>query len=470
MLFSDISFIFIFLPVTVLIYFLTPLKKKNAVLLAASLVFYAWGEPVYVILLLLSARFNYFCGQDIEERKNSPARAKQSLVFAVVVNLLIFGFFKYYALLMESINTVFTVEIPYRELALPVGISFYTLRALSYLIDIYRGEAAAQRKFSGFALYLAMFPTMTAGPVERYAELNSQLEQRTVSPQRFGMGAMLFVCGLAKKVILADFLGILQEQITGMQIGTFSMLTAWVGCAAFAFRFYFELSGFADMAAGLGRMFGFEFYRNFNYPYISRSVTEFWSRWNVSVASWFHGYVYEPLGGDRADASRQMWNLLVIGVLTGFWYGAKWQFLWWGIYFGVLLSAERFVWGKWLIRLPKAVQHIYAVIVIFTGWALFFSPDLGLALDYIGVMFGAGASGLADMQTVYFLMSHWLLFVLCIVGSSPKGAGMLRAIIEVPQSVQGKKIAVCVVYMMIFVVSLAFLVTGTTEGGLIIQF
>lgn len=470
MLFSNISFIFIFLPVTVLVYLLVSPKGKNTVLLAASLVFYAWGEPVYVILLLLSAGFNYFCGQSIEGRRDHPAKAKKSLAFAVVINLLVLGFFKYYVLLMESVNAVFQTEIPYRELALPVGISFYTLRALSYLIDIYRGEAEARRKFIGFALYLVMFPTMTMGPAERYTELNGQLERRTVSPQRFGNGAMLFVCGLAKKVVLADSLGILQEQITGMQTGTFSVLTAWIGCAAFAFRFYFELSGFTDMAAGLGRMFGFEFHRNFNYPYISRSVTEFWKRWNISVASWFHIYVYEPLGGDRADSLRQIWNLLIIGALTGFWYGAGWQFLWWGIYFGILLAAERFVWGKWMIRLPKAVQHIYAIMVIFIGWALFFSPDLGTALDYIGVMFGVGASGIADTQTLYFLISHWLLSVLCIIGASPSGTAVLHSIIEIPRSVQGKKIAACVVYMMIFVVSLAFLVTCTVENGLIIQF
>lgn len=269
---------------------------------------------------------------------------------------------------MESINAVFMTEIPYRELVLPVGISFYTLRAVSYLTDIYRGEARAQRKFVSFALYLAMFPIMPAGPVERYAGVNDQLEKRMVTPQRFGNGAMLFVCGLAKKVILADSLGILQEQITGMQIGTFSALTAWVGCGAFAFRFYFELSGFADMAAGFGRMFGFEFHRNFNYPYISRNVTEFWKRWNISVAAWFHTYVYEPMGGDRVDDSRQMWNLLLVGALTGFWYGAKWQFLWWGIYCGIVLVAEQFIWGKGLVRLPKLLQHIYAVVLIFIGW------------------------------------------------------------------------------------------------------
>lgn len=470
MLFSNISFIFIFLPVTVLFYLLASPKMKNIVLLTASLVFYAWGEPVYVVLLFLFAVFNYFCGQDIEDNQNDRARAKRGLKFAVIINLLILGFFKYYVLLMESINTIFSAELPYRELAVPVGISFYTLRALSYLFDIYKGEAKAGTKFIDFALYLAMFPQMPAGPVERYAEFKDQLEGRVLTPQRFGNGAMLFVCGLSKKVVLADSLEVLQEQITGMQIGTFSVLTAWIGCAAFAFRFYFELSGFADMAAGLGRMFGFELRRNFHYPYISRSVTEFWKRWNISVSSWFFTYVYEPLGGEHGSVSRQICNLLLVGALTGFWYGAKWQFLWWGLYLGIILAAEKVIWGKGLTRLPRIVQRIYTIVAVFIGWAFFFSSDSWNALDYIGVMFGAGASGFADTQALYFLFSNWLLLVLCTIGSSARGTEILRAVLEVPQSVPGKKIAVCVVYMMIFIVSLAFLVTGTAESGLIIRF
>lgn len=470
MLFSNLSFIFMFLPLVVLIYVLVSWKRKNLVLLLASMVFYAWGEPVYVVLLFLSAVFNYFCGRDLEEKQDNPVQKKGSLVFAIVINLLILGFFKYYVFLMESINAVSPVELPYRELAVPVGLSVYTLRALSYLMDIYRNEAGAQKKFVNFALYLSLFPQMPLGPVERYVNVEKQLEMRTLSPQRFGNGAMLFVCGLAKKVILADSAGILQEQITGLQIGTFSAVTAWIGCAAFAFRFYFELGGFADMAVGLGRMFGFELQRNFTYPYISRSVTEFWKRWNISLASWFRVYVYEPLGGDRCEISGQIWNLLLVGVLTGFWYGAEWRFLWWGIYCGVFLILERFVWGKRLARLPKVVQHIYAIVVIFTGWTFFFSPDLGAALDYAGVMFGIGAGGLADQQVLYFIFSHWLLIVLCITGVSSRGIGVIRKLIETPQSVRGKMTAACVIYMAVFLVSLAFLVTGTGSTSLVVQF
>lgn len=459
MLFSNLSFIFIFLPVVVLIYFFVPQKQKNVVFLLASLVFYAWGEPVYVILLLLSAVFNYFCGRDLQEKQDSPVRKKRSLIFAIVINLLILGFFKYYVLFMESINMVSPVELPYRELAVPVGLSIYILRALSYLIDVYRNEAEAQDKFIHLALYLSMFPQMIAGPIDRYINMEKQLEMRTVSLQRFGSGAVLFVCGLAKKVILADSAGILQEQITGLQIGTFSVATAWIGCVAFAFRFYFELSGFADMAVGIGRMFGFDLQRNFYYPYVSRSVTEFWRRWNVSLASWFRVYLYEPLGGSQGEMSGQMWRILLVGMLTGLWYGAEWRFLWWGIYCGIFLILERFVWGKRLAQLPKVVQHLYAIMVIFIGWVFFFTPDLGAALDYIGVMFGMGASALADTQVLYFVLSHWLLLVLCILGTSSRGSEVIRTLLEAPQSMRGKVIVACVVYMAIFLIGLAFLVT-----------
>lgn len=458
MLFSNISFIFIFLPVTVLLYFLVSPKMKNIILLAASLVFYAWGEPVYVILLLLSEIFNYLCGRDIGEKRDNPVRARRSLIFAVVVNLLILVFFRYFVFIMESINVISPTEIPYRQLGVPVGIALYTMRVISYLVDVYKNEAAVQKRFVSLALYLSLFPQMPAGPVEKYADMEKQLEERSISHQRFGNGAVLFVSGLAKKVILADSLRLLQEQITSLPMGTFSVLTAWTGCAAFAFQIYFELSGIADMAVGMGRMFGFDLRRNFNYPYVSCSAAEFWKRWNITVAAWFRVYVFEPLGGTRYGTSRQMYNLLVVTVLTGLWYGAQWRFLWWGIYFGMLLILERFVWGKGMERMPKSVQHIYTIATVFIGWTFFFSPDLGSALDYISVMFGMGASSLADTQGLYFILSHWLLILLCVIGSSAKGTDVIRSIIEVPRSVQGKKAVFCAVYVGIFVISLAFLV------------
>lgn len=470
MLFSSISFLFIFFPVVILAYFLAPQKGKNFVLLAASLIFYAWGEPVYVVLLLLSSVFNYFSGRDIEAKREDHRSAKRSLIFAIVINLLLLDFFQYYGFMMDNINAIVSVEIPYRELTVPIGISIYTLKALSYLIDIYRKEAGAQKKFVNFALYLALFPQMIAGPVERYVDMETQLEQRSWSPQRFGNGAVLFVCGLARKAVLADSIGILQEEITGLQMGSFSVLTAWIGCAAFAFRFYFELSGYADMAMGLGRIFGFDLHRNFYYPYLSRSISEFWKRWNVSVTTWFRVYVFEPMGGGEKGVPGSLWNLLIVGALVGFWYGAEWRFLWWGIYCGILLILEQYVWGRALHRLPRLIQHIYTIALVFIGWTFFFSPNLGAALDYIGVMFGAGASAFADRQALYFLMTHWLILVLCILGVSARGNAVIQSMIDVPNSPQGKNIAANVIYAIIFLVSLAFLVTGTLDGGMIIQF
>lgn len=448
---------------------LVPQKWKNAALLAVSLIFYAWGEPVYVILLLLSILWNYFCGRDLEEKRAEPIRARHSLVLAIAVNLLILGFFKYYVLIIESINALVPTEISYRVLSTPIGISFFTLRALSYLIDVYRGEAAQKRPVN-VALYLAMFPQMLAGPVDRYTDLKQQLTDRAVTPQRFGNGAMLFISGLAKKAILADSMGLLQEQIMGLQIGTFSVLTAWIGCAAFAFRFYFELSGFGDMAVGLGRMFGFELRRNFNYPYISCRVSEFWKRWNISVALWFQNYVYDPLCPEEADGVLQIRGILITAILTGFWYSAGWQFLWWGVYMGIILVLEGFVWDRKLDRLPRIIQHVYAIVLVFVGWTFFFGENVGTALDYIGVMFGPGASAPADTQALYFLTSHWLLFVVCIIGSSARGTEVIRAVVEVPRSDQGRQVAACIVYLTLFVVSLAFLVTGTGESGMFLQF
>ena len=295
MLFSSITFLFMFLPVTVLIYYLVPQKKRNIVLLIASLFFYAWGEPVYVVLMILSILLNFYCGKDIGEKSEDPLRRKRSLIFAVVMNVLILGFFKYYGLLMETLNVLFPYEIPYRELALPIGISFYTFQALSYLIDIYRGNAKPQERLLPFALYISMFPQLIAGPIVRYVDIEAQLQNRVMSMRKFGQGLMYFLVGFAKKTVLANSIGALYTQISEQQIESFSVLTAWVGCLAFAFQIYFDFSGYSDMAIGLGKMFGFEFRKNFQYPYIARTIGEFWRRWHISLGTWFREYHWEEI-------------------------------------------------------------------------------------------------------------------------------------------------------------------------------
>ena len=470
MLFSSMTFLFVFLPVTLAVYYLAPAQMRNLVMLAASLFFYAWGEPVYIILMLLSILMNYYCGLDIDGKRNSPQLARRSLIFAVAANVLVLGFFKYYGLIMETVNGTLPVDIPYRVLPLPIGISFYTFQALSYIVDVYRGEARAQKKFTWFAAYICMFPQLIAGPIIRYVDIEEQLRQRSFGIVKFGRGAMFFIRGLAKKVVIANSIGTVYEQVMQLPVGTVSVLTSWVGCLAYAFQIYFDFSGYSDMAVGLGKMFGFEFRRNFHYPYVSKSITEFWRRWHISLSTWFREYVYIPLGGNRCGGQRNMVNLILVWALTGLWHGAEWNFLFWGLYYGVLLILEKHVWGALMDRLPGVIQHIYTFVLVMVGWVFFFSPDLGSALDYIGMMFGMGASALADRQAVFLLTTHWLLFLLCILGSSSIGWTILRAFMESYKKGRTQRIMSCVIYMGIFLVSVAFLVTETFNPFLYFRF
>lgn len=469
MLFSSMTFLFVFLPVTLAVYYLAPAQMRNLVMLAASLFFYAWGEPVYIILMLLSILMNYYCGLDIDGKRNSPQLARRSLIFAVAANVLVLGFFKYYGLIMETVNGTLPVDIPYRVLPLPIGISFYTFQALSYIVDVYRGEARAQKKFTWFASYICMFPQLIAGPIIRYVDIEEQLRQRSFGIVKFGRGAMFFIRGLAKKVVIANSIGTVYEQVMQLPVGTVSVLTSWVGCLAYAFQIYFDFSGYSDMAVGLGKMFGFEFRRNFHYPYVSKSITEFWRRWHISLSTWFREYVYIPLGGNRCGGQRNMVNLILVWALTGLWHGAEWNFLLWGLYYGVLLILEKHVWGALMDRLPGVIQHIYTFVLVMVGWVFFFSPDLGSALDYIGMMFGMGASA-PDRQAVFLLTTHWLLFLLCILGSSSIGWTILRAFMESYKKGRTQRIMSCVIYMGIFLVSVAFLVTETFNPFLYFRF
>ncbi|WP_050641540.1 MULTISPECIES: MBOAT family protein [Clostridia] len=470
MLFSSITFLFIFLPVTLALYFIVPHKFRNIIMLIASLIFYAWGEPVYIILMLLSILLNYICGLDIYHKEGDPQKARRSLIFAVVCNLLLLGFFKYYGFVLDSLNAVLPVDIPYRELPLPIGISFYTFQALSYIIDVYRKEVRPQKNILYFAMYISMFPQLIAGPIVRYIDIEEQLKNRTVTMRKFGQGAEYFIIGLAKKVILANSVGQVFDQISGLQMGSFSVLTAWVGCVSFAFQIYFDFSGYSDMAVGLGKMFGFEFRRNFDYPYTSSSITEFWRRWHISLSTWFREYVYIPLGGNRCTQSRQIMNLLVVWMLTGLWHGSAWNFLFWGLYYGLLLVLEKFVWGKALERLPDVVRHIYSIVLVLIGWVFFFSPSLGYAVRYLSAMFGAGASAFIDKQALYFILTHWLLYAVAVLGSSAAGYSLIRRFVGVFDNNRAKKTAAGIVYIGMFLISIAYLVTESFNPFLYFRF
>mgnify|MGYP005856689749 FL=1 len=470
MLFSSITFLFIFLPLTLLLYYLVPFRMKNYVMLAASLIFYAWGEPVYIILMILSIILNYFCGQDIYEKRDNARAMKMSLMFGVVMNLLILGFFKYYGLLMDTINAILPIDIPYRVLALPIGISFYTFQAMSYLIDVYRKEVKPQENVLYFALYISMFPQLIAGPIVRYIDIEEQLKERSINSTKFGEGAMYFIRGLAKKVVLANTFGSVYEQVAAMQMGSFSTLTAWVGAIAYAFQIYFDFGGYSDMAIGLGKMFGFEFLPNFNYPYIAKSITDFWRRWHISLSTWFREYVYIPLGGNRCTPSRHILNLLIVWMLTGLWHGAQWNFMFWGLYYGVILILEKYLWGSKIEKLPAAVQHIYAFVLVLFGWVFFFSPTLGYAGQYLKVMFGIGAKGIFDKQGFFMIFTNWLLIVIAILASAPRGYKLLKKITGCWQSEEVRAIVTCVVYIAMFLLCIAFLVTETYNPFLYFRF
>ena len=471
MVFSSITFLFCFLPVVLLLYYVCrSIVWKNVILLIASLLFYAWGEPVYIILMILSIILNYFCGQDIYEKWDNARAMKMSLIFGVVMNLLILGFFKYYGLLMDTINAILPIDIPYRVLALPIGISFYTFQAMSYLIDVYRKEVKPQENVLYFALYISMFPQLIAGPIVRYIDIEEQLKERSINSTKFGEGAMYFIRGLAKKVVLANTFGSVYEQVAAMQMGSFSTLTAWVGAIAYAFQIYFDFGGYSDMAIGLGKMFGFEFLPNFNYPYIAKSITDFWRRWHISLSTWFREYVYIPLGGNRCTPSRHILNLLIVWMLTGLWHGAQWNFMFWGLYYGVIFILEKYLWGSKIEKLPAAVQHIYAFVLVLFGWVFFFSPTLGYAGQYLKVMFGIGAKGIFDKQGFFMIFTNWLLIVIAILASAPRGYKLLKKITGCWQSEEVRTIVTCAVYIAMFLLCIAFLVTETYNPFLYFRF
>lgn len=468
MLFSSIVFLFSFLPAVMILYYLLPVRFRNVILLLASLVFYAWGEPVYLFLMLLSILFNYFSGLDIARNLQDKRAAKRSLVFNLIINLAVLGFFKYEGFVLDTLNGILPVHISYHALPLPIGISFYTFQILSYIIDVYRGNVKVQTNLPNFALYVTMFPQLIAGPIVQYADVDEQLASREISRTKFGEGSMYFIRGLAKKVLLANTSGMIFTEVSGLAKDNIAVMTAWLGAFAYMFQIYFDFSGYSDMAIGLGKMLGFEFNMNFNYPYVSKSITEFWRRWHISLSSWFRDYVYIPLGGNRVSKIKHIRNLLIVWFLTGLWHGAAWNFVAWGLYYGVILIIEKYLLSPVLDRLPDVVRHIYSIVLVVIGWVLFFSSSFGQAADYIRVMFGAGAHGFADRESMYLLTSNLILWLILIFGSTPlvhfRYEHMLRS------KKWNTTIINSVVYAALFIVCIAYLVTETYNPFLYFRF
>lgn len=447
MLFSSIVFLFYFLPIVLLAYFVVPKKAKNIVLLIASIFFYSWGEPVYVFLMIFSAIFNYFMAIDIGRAKVHQKSGKATLVFTVIVNLFVLSFFKYYGFLMDTVNGILGTDIKYTALALPIGISFYTFQALSYIFDVYRGNVKVQVNPLKFTLYLALFPQLIAGPIVKYKDIAEQLDERHVTLEKFGDGTMRFLLGLGKKVILANNLGAIYTQIMAVSDSQVSVLTYWIGIIAYTLQIYFDFSGYSDMAIGLGKMFGFEFMENFNYPYISKTITEFWRRWHMSLSTWFREYVYIPLGGNRVSMHRHIINLLIVWSLTGLWHGASWNFVVWGLYYGLLLILEKYLIGKYIEKAPAWAQHLYAMIIVMIGWVFFSSVDLTAAIDYLKILFCMGGVPLANTYTLYLLRTNLLLLAIGCIAASPEPMKQFNILC--------KKSAVIAIIMILLVLVLA---------------
>lgn len=417
MVFSSFVFLLAFLLLVLLIYYVCPGKVRNLVLLVASLLFYAWGEPVYVLIMLFSTVFDYTNGRLIEsfQNKNRPGKAKVVLVIDLVGNLGILGFFKYADFVIGNINSITGAGLTLLHIALPIGISFYTFQTMSYTIDVYRKVVPAQHNIVAFATYVTLFPQLIAGPIVQYKTVAKELNDRKVTLTDFSEGAFRFTIGLAKKVLLANQIGSLWDTISQLQ--QMSAATAWLGAIAYSFQIYFDFSGYSDMAIGLGKMFGFHFLENFNFPYMSKTITEFWRRWHISLSSWFKEYVYIPLGGNRKGMGRQLFNITVVWMLTGLWHGANWNFVLWGVYYGILLMIEKLFLLKWLKKAPAWIGHIYSMFLVVIGWTIFAQTDMSQLGRYLKTMFGIGAHGGADADFFYFLSTNAVLLILLVVCS-----------------------------------------------------
>lgn len=416
MLFSSITFLYCFLPCVLLVYFIVPDRMKNFVLLLSSLLFYGWGEPKYLAFMLASIAQSYIAAR-LVERLRGTAGARLVTALSAAASLGLLAYCKYADFFIENFNALTGLSVPLLRVALPVGISFYTFQILSYVIDVYRGDVPAQRNFIDLAMYVAMFPQLIAGPIVRYSDIAGSLKNRRTSLADASEGITRFSVGLAKKILLANQAALIVSEFKAS--GEKTVLFYWLYTVSYMLHIYFDFSGYSDMAIGLGRIFGFRFSENFNYPYISSSITEFWRRWHISLGSWFRDYIYIPLGGNRVSTGRHIRNILVVWALTGLWHGASWNFVFWGVYYGLLLLAEKFLLGRFLEKAPVWLRNLYTMFAVIIGW-VFFSQTTPAAIGkMLGAMFGLGASCFADRASLYALKSGLILMIISVISCRP---------------------------------------------------
>lgn len=468
MVFSSLIFIFVFLPITLIIYYLVPKTKQNYVLLISSLFFYGWGEPVYIILMIISIMVNHLGGLLIQEYRRNKDFCKFIFITVLVLDLSSLVFFKYYGFIIDNINLIFNTSLRIRNLPLPLGISFYTFQLISYVADVYMEKIEAQDNIITFGAYISMFPQLVAGPIVQYRHVKEQLFNREESVLKFGVGVERFIMGIGKKVLLANNLGLVWQSIKSIPIEEVSILSSWLGIIAFTLQIYFDFSGYSDMAIGLGKMMGFDFLENFKYPYMSRSVTEFWRRWHMSLSGWFREYMYIPLGGNRKGKKIQFRNLMIVWFATGLWHGASWNFVVWGLYFGLLIFSEKMYIGKLLEKLPRSVGHIYTLVLIIIGWVFFEALSLRGAMAYLGVMFGISGNVVVDNMGLYTLRSNFMIITLAIIAATPFFKNLLKLIKE---KLQLRGVAVAIVSnILILFISTVYLVSETYNPFLYFRF
>lgn len=464
MVFSKPIFLFGFLPIVLLLYYIAPRRLRNTVLFVASLIFYAWGEPKLVLLMIATIVVDYCAGLMIERFSEKKKASRAILVAALVINLGLLGIFKYANFMIESINTLVGGNIGLLNIVLPIGISFYTFQSLSYVIDVYKKVVPVERNILNFATYVTLFPQLIAGPIVQYKTIADELSERQESFALFSEGIWRFVVGLGKKVIIANQIGSVWTEISGSP-ESLTVGKAWIGALAFTFQIYFDFSGYSDMAIGLGKMFGFNFLENFNYPYISKSITEFWRRWHISLGTWFKEYVYIPLGGNRKGLKRQIFNILVVWMLTGLWHGASWNFVVWGLYFGLILVLEKAFLLKIFAKIPAAFAHIYSILLIVFGWVIFECGSMGEIINYFRSMFGVGVSFWSN-DTTYILCNTLLLFAVAAVCSTQLGK-----VVKAKLSVRFKNgYWECAIVAVLLMLSLVFLAGDSYNPFLYFRF
>lgn len=466
MLFSSISFLYFFLPLVLILYFIVPKVLKNSVLLISGLVFYAWGEPRYCVIMIISILVGYVFGLLIEKFRGKKL-SKVFMILSVCTDLGLLVYFKYVDFFIDNFNNVTGLSVPLLKIALPIGISFYTFQILSYTVDVYRGDVPAQKNPITLGAYITMFPQLIAGPIVRYSNVEKELRERKHTLQKTYEGIIRFCIGLGKKILIANALGELCDNFKSTDEKT--VLFYWLYAIAFSLHIYFDFSGYSDMAIGLGRIFGFTFMENFNYPYISKSVTEFWRRWHMSLGQWFRDYVYIPLGGNRVSLLKHLRNIFVVWFLTGFWHGADWNFIVWGLYFAVLLTIEKLWLGKYLKK-SKVLSRVYVLFLIVISFVIFNAAGMGEAMQYIGGMFGIGATGFAGAEWLYNLKSYALMFVIASIGATPVPKLLVKKIKETKSGDIALSVLSPVFAAVIIILCTAYLVDGSFNPFLYFRF